>query len=134
MKAALLCGKEDLRVREQPDPSVGDGEVLLKVRAAAVCGTDIRMFRNGYKGVSEATPLVLGHEIAGVIERVGSGVAGYRVGQAVAVAPNYGCGVCDACVSGNTQLCPDYRAFGISVDGGFAESCGCRSRPCARAT
>ncbi len=126
MKAALLYGKEDLRVQERPDPRVRDGEILLRVRAAAVCGTDIRMYRNGYKGVSEASPLVLGHEIAGVIERVGSaaaaaqGAAGLREGTRVAVAPNYGCGVCDACVSGNTQLCPDYKAFGISLDGGFA--------------
>jgi len=85
-----------------------------------VCGTDIRMYRNGYKGVSEATPLVLGHEIAGVVERAGPGAAGPREGTRVAVAPNYGCGVCDACVGGNTQLCPDYKAFGISLDGGFA--------------
>ncbi len=131
MKAALLYGKEDLRVQEVPRPQIGDGEVLVKVRAAAVCGTDIRMYRNGHRGVSEATPLVLGHEIAGVVEQVGpgaaaapagtAGAAGWREGARVAVAPNYGCGVCDACVSGNTQLCPDYQAFGISLDGGFAE-------------
>ena len=67
------------------------------------------------------SPLVLGHEIAGVIEKVGPGVTGYREGMRVAVAPNMGCGVCDHCVSGNTQMCATFKAFGINIDGGFAE-------------
>jgi L-iditol 2-dehydrogenase len=121
MQAARLYGKEDLRVEAVKVPEVGAGEVLLAVKASAVCGTDIRMFRNGHKNASAAHPLVLGHEIAGVVEKVGPGVTGYREGMRVAVAPNMGCGVCDQCVSGNTQLCADYRAFGINIDGGFAE-------------
>jgi L-iditol 2-dehydrogenase len=121
MKAARLYGKEDLRVESAPVPAIGEGEVLLAVKAAAICGTDIRMFRNGHKNVSAEHPLILGHEIAGVIEKVGPGVAGYREGMRVAVAPNMGCGVCDLCVSGNTQLCADFKAFGINIDGGFAD-------------
>jgi L-iditol 2-dehydrogenase len=122
VRAALLYGKEDLRVEEIPAPEIGAGEVLLEVRAAAVCGTDIRMYRNGAEGVSPRTPLVLGHELAGVVARVGQGVAGIREGERAAVAPNMGCGICDAWVSGNTQLCErDFRAFGINLPGGFAE-------------
>jgi L-iditol 2-dehydrogenase len=121
MKAALLFGKDDLRVQDVPVPQVAEGEILLRVKAAAVCGTDIRMFRNGARGVGPDSPLVLGHEVSGVIERVGPGVSGYTEGTRVAIAPNMGCGVCDMCVSGNTQLCPTYRAFGISIPGGFAE-------------
>jgi L-iditol 2-dehydrogenase len=121
MRAARLRGKEDLRVEEVPVPSVSAGEVLLRVKASAVCGTDIRMFKNGYRGVSPESPLILGHELSGVIERVGTAVRGYKEGTRVAVAPNMGCGVCDFCVSGNTQLCASYRAFGINIDGGFAE-------------
>lgn len=121
MRAARLYGKEDLRVEDVPVPEVSAGEVLLRVRAAAVCGTDIRMLRNGSRGVTALNPLIPGHEIAGVIERVGPGVAGYGEGMRVAVAPNMGCGVCDRCVGGNTQLCAGYRALGISLDGGFAE-------------
>jgi L-iditol 2-dehydrogenase len=122
VRAALLFGKEDLRVQEIPAPEIGAGEVLLEVRAAAVCGTDIRMYRNGAVGVSPQTPLVLGHELAGLVTRVGKGVAGIREGLRAAVAPNMGCGTCDACVSGNTQLCDrDFRAFGINLPGGFAE-------------
>jgi L-iditol 2-dehydrogenase len=121
MRAALLYGKEDLRLEEIPGPEVGPGEVLLRVKAAAICGTDIRMFRNGARGAGPGNPLVLGHEVSGIIESVGPDVSGYRPGMAVAVAPNMGCGVCDQCVSGNTQLCADFRAFGINIDGGFAE-------------
>jgi L-iditol 2-dehydrogenase len=122
VRAALLFGKEDLRVEEIPTPEIGAGEVLLEVRAAAVCGTDIRMYRNGAKGVSPQTPLVLGHELAGVVAKAGREVRGLREGTPMAVAPNMGCGTCDACVSGNTQLCDtDFRAFGINLPGGFAE-------------
>jgi L-iditol 2-dehydrogenase len=122
MRAALLFGKEDLRVQEVPAPEVGPEEVLLAVQAAAVCGTDIRMFRNGAKGVGPQSPLVLGHELSGTVERVGRSVVGIKEGQRVAVAPNMGCGTCDACVSGNTHFCESgYRAFGINLPGGFAE-------------
>jgi L-iditol 2-dehydrogenase len=120
MRAARLYAKEDLRIEEVPVPEPGAGEVLLKVKASAVCGTDIRMYRNGAKAATPASPLVLGHEVSGVVESVGKGVGGYRPGMAVAVAPNMGCGVCDQCVSGNTQMCSTYRAFGINLPGGFA--------------
>jgi L-iditol 2-dehydrogenase len=121
MRAARLYGKEDLRVEDIPVPRLGEGEVLLQVKAAAICGTDIRMFRNGARGATPETPLLLGHEVSGVVAAVGEGVTGYREGMRVAVAPNMGCGVCDQCVSGNTQLCADYKAFGINIPGGFAQ-------------
>ena len=120
MQAARLYAKEDLRIEEVPVPAPGAGEVLLKVKASAVCGTDIRMFRNGAKAATPGSPLVLGHEVSGVVESVGPGVSGYAPGMPVAVAPNMGCGVCDQCVSGNTQMCPTFRAFGINLPGGFA--------------
>jgi L-iditol 2-dehydrogenase len=121
MRAARLYGKDDLRVEEIPVPRIGPGEVLLKVKAAAVCGTDIRMFRNGARAATPETPLVLGHEVSGIVEDVGEGVSGYDKGMAVAVAPNMGCGVCDMCVSGNTQMCATFKAFGINIPGGFAQ-------------
>jgi len=120
MRAALLYGKEDLRMEDVPVPEIGAGEVLLKVKAAAICGTDIRMFRNGARGATPGNPLVLGHEVSGIVESAGPDVNGYRAGMAVAVAPNMGCGVCDQCVSGNTQMCATYKAFGINIPGGFA--------------
>ncbi len=120
MRAARLYGKEDLRVEEMTVPEPGAGEVLLRVKAAAVCGTDIRMYRNGARGATPGNPLVLGHEVSGVVESVGPEVRGYHPGMPVAVAPNMGCGVCDQCVSGNTQMCATYKAFGINIPGAFA--------------
>lgn len=121
MKAALLYGKEDVRIQDIEVPGISKEEILLKTKSAAVCGTDVRMFTNGYKNVSPDNPLVLGHELSGTVARVGEHVKGYREGMRVAVAPNMGCGLCDLCVSGNTHLCGDYQAFGISIPGGFAE-------------
>ncbi len=118
MKAAVLRGPQELCMEERPIPVPGAGEILLKVHSAAICGTDIRMWRNAESGCA---PLVLGHEMAGVIEQLGKGVEGYQEGQAVAVMPNMGCGLCDSCVSGNTHMCPQYRALGIHLDGAFAE-------------
>lgn len=121
MKAALLYGRESMEIADIPAPLIGDDEILLKVKSAAICGTDIRMFRNGYKGVDAGHPLVLGHELAGIIEQAGADVRAFRPGMRVAVAPNMGCGQCEWCVGGNTHLCAGYRALGINLNGGFAE-------------
>jgi L-iditol 2-dehydrogenase len=121
MLAAKLFGPNDMRVVECEVPAIGDDEVLLKTSAAAICGSDLRMIKNGYKGVDEEHPLTLGHEIAGIIEKTGRNVVGYRSGMRVSVAPNMGCGICDMCAGGDTHLCLDYQAFGINMDGGFAE-------------
>lgn len=121
MKAVQLFGKERLEVNEVSKPVITDNEILIKVKAASICGTDVRMYKNGYTGVDEKHPLILGHEIAGVIEEIGGQVKGYEKGMRVAIAPNMGCGICDQCVSGNTHLCATYEAFGINLPGGFAD-------------
>ncbi|MCE5344406.1 MAG: alcohol dehydrogenase catalytic domain-containing protein [Eubacteriales bacterium] len=121
MLAAKLFGPEDIRVLECPIPEIGEDELLLKTSAAALCGSDLRMIANGYEGVDAVHPLTLGHEVSGVIEKVGKNVTDYHPGMRIAIAPNYGCGVCDECVRGDTHLCADYQAFGINMDGGFAE-------------
>ncbi len=120
-RAAALYGKRDLRVAEADLPSINAEEILVQVKGAFVCGTDVRMYHNGYQGVSEATPLILGHEGSGVVARVGSRVKNFKEGMRVAVAPNIGCGICDFCVSGNTHLCSQYKALGIQLPGFFAE-------------
>lgn len=121
MKAGLLYGKEDLRAGEIPIPEIGDDEVLVKVKGAAICGTDVRMYRNGVPGVDEEHPLVIGHELSGIIEKTGKHVMAYQEGMRVAVAPNMGCGICDDCIRGNGHMCKEYKALGINLDGGFAE-------------
>lgn len=123
MLAARMYGKNDIRIEEVPKPTPDKGEILIKVKSAAVCGTDIRMISNGAAGIDENHPRVLGHEIAGIIEELGEGVTGYSAGQRVAIAPNMGCGICEPCIRGNGHLCPTYKALGINLDGGFAEYC-----------
>lgn len=81
MLAARMYNKKDIRVEEVPTPVIGEDEILLRVKAAAICGTDVRMVNNGYKGISPETPRILGHELSGIIERVGSRVTAYRPGS-----------------------------------------------------
>ena len=121
MLSLKLYGPNDIRLTETDIPVIDDNELLLKTEAAALCGTDIRMWQNGYKGVDEDHPLTLGHEFAGTIVKVGKNVPFYKEGMKVAMQPNIGCGICDRCVSGDFHLCEDYRAFGINMDGAFAE-------------
>lgn len=121
MLVAKLFGANDVRIVEREIPSISDGEILLKTSTVAICGTDLRMIMNGYEGVDEDNPLTLGHEFSGIINKVGKNVKFYKPGMRVAIQPNAGCGVCDKCVSGNTHLCANYQAFGINIDGGFAE-------------
>ena len=121
MRAAQMYGVNDVRVVEVPKPGISENEILLKVKSVGICGTDLRMIRNGYPGIGETTPRTLGHEISGVIEEVGSGVSGYRAGDRVALAPNMGCGICDECVKSDYHLCANYTAVGVQLNGGFAD-------------
>ena len=121
MQALQLFGPGDIRLVNIEMPQIREDEVLVKTRAASVCGTDIRMWGNGYKGVDAANPLTLGHEFAGEIAKVGAAVPFYGEGMHVALQPNIGCGICDRCVSGNQHLCDHYQAFGINMPGAFAE-------------
>jgi len=124
MIAAVFHGPGDIRIETVPTPEVGPGDVLVRVRAAAVCGTDLRIFASGFTGSGAGDSgrgRILGHELAGDVEEVGSEVTGFSPGDRVTVAPNIGCGTCAQCVRGLDHLCPDYKAIGVSLDGGFAE-------------
>jgi L-iditol 2-dehydrogenase len=90
MRAAALYGKQDLRVGETNVPQINAEEILVQVKGAFVCGTDVRMYYNGYQGVSETNPLILGHEGSGIVTRVGSQAKNFKEGMRVAVAPNIG--------------------------------------------
>lgn len=121
MLSAKLFGKNDIRIVECEIPRIGEKEILIKTCAAAICGSDLRMIRNGYAGVDCEHPLTLGHEISGVIAGTGEAVNDYKPGMRVFIAPNFGCGECRSCLEGDHHLCEDYEAFGINIDGGFAE-------------
>jgi 2-desacetyl-2-hydroxyethyl bacteriochlorophyllide A dehydrogenase len=118
MKAAVLHGPRDLRVAPAPDPRVGADEVLVRVDAAGLCGTDYSIW-TGDRAV--AYPRVMGHEFLGTVAAVAPGLARVRVGERVVVEPNFSCGRCPLCREGNRNLCLQRTAVGIDADGGFAE-------------
>lgn len=120
MKAAVHHGPGRLTVDEVPKPAVGPGDVLVGVRAASVCGTDMRIHRSGHPKIADGQSRVLGHEIAGLVVEADA-VSGFHPGDRVAVVPNIGCGTCRECRLGLNNMCADYGAFGITLDGGFAE-------------
>lgn len=121
MKAVVYHGREDLRLEERPVPDVGPDEVLLKVLSAGICGTDLRIYHGAHRLYAPGVVRIPGHEVAGEIAAAGARVQGLEVGQRVFVAPNMGCGHCRQCVSGNNNRCAGYTAFGITMDGAFAE-------------
>ncbi|PGL70998.1 zinc-dependent dehydrogenase [Bacillus sp. AFS055030] len=121
MKAALFKGVAELQLRELSKPEINDNELLIKIKASSICGTDKRIFKNGHFKIPTNTERVLGHELSGEVYAVGKNVSKLKVGDRVTVAPNVGCGQCHMCLQGFNQLCPQYEAFGISMDGGFAE-------------
>jgi len=121
MSAAVYHGPHDIQLEEVPVPQPGPGEAVMRVRVASICATDLRIFNHGHFKIPESAVRILGHEVAGEIVAVGEQVTYLAPGTRVAVAPNVGCGVCWECVQGNNNLCPDYDAFGITLDGGFAE-------------
>jgi threonine dehydrogenase-like Zn-dependent dehydrogenase len=121
VKAARLHSPGNITVDEIPTPIAGAGDIVIKVRAASICGTDRRIAANGHFKLQDGTPRVLGHEFAGEITEAGSEVVGYAVGDRVSVTPNVGCGRCANCLVGLNNMCPSYEAFGITMDGGFQE-------------
>jgi threonine dehydrogenase-like Zn-dependent dehydrogenase len=127
MKAAVLAGPRTLRVETVRDPAPAPGEVLVRVSAAGVCGTDYRIW-TGERRVRY--PLIPGHEFVGSVVAVGPGVTRVRPGDRVAVEPNWGCGVCDLCRDGNENVCLGRTAVGIDRDGGFAELAVLPERAC----
>lgn len=106
MQAAVLHGIRDLRVEDRPSPQPALGQVLLRIRRAGICGTDIHYFQEGRVGSFVVTaPFILGHEITGEVVAQGEGVGQPAVGQRVVVNPARQCGHCDYCRAGRGNLC-----------------------------
>ncbi|MEM2506395.1 MAG: alcohol dehydrogenase catalytic domain-containing protein, partial [Nitrososphaeria archaeon] len=118
MKAAVFYEPLKLKVEDVPKPVVGANEVLVKVKAAAICGTDLRIYR-GTKKIK--TPRIIGHEFAGEIVELGENVEGFTVGDRVTVYPVIACGKCYACMMGRPNICVNRPTIGYEYDGGFAE-------------
>jgi L-iditol 2-dehydrogenase len=119
MRAAVLHAPGDLRLEQAPQPGApGRDEVLVKVMAAGICGSDIgRVMVTG----TYRFPMIPGHELAGLVEEPGEGVEHVMAGDRVAVAPLIPCFACEECAKGHYSLCDDYNFLGSRRDGGFAE-------------
>ncbi|WP_433964161.1 alcohol dehydrogenase catalytic domain-containing protein [Tunturiibacter gelidiferens] len=94
MTAAVLYGKEDLRLERVAIPQAGAGELVVRVGAALTCGTDLKVYRRGYHAKMLNPPILFGHELAGVVEQVGAGVGAFKVGDRVVALNSAPCDVC----------------------------------------
>ena len=121
MKTLTYLGPRRMELQDAPLPEPGDGEVRVRVAAAAICGSDLHGFREA--SPRRIPPLVMGHEVAGTVDAAGPEADAGLVGSRVVVMPVVSCGRCDRCREGAPNLCPDRALMGASFPGGFAEAC-----------
>ncbi len=119
MKAAVLKGIENLEMEDISRPTPSPQEILIKVKACSICGTDIRVYHHGHKHMR--FPRITGHELSGEIVEIGKRVEGHKLGEKVAIAPAIPCGRCHYCRRGMQSMCINLTAIGYHYDGGFAE-------------
>ncbi len=117
MTAAVLYGKEDVKIEQVPIPRVREGEVLIKVHVALTCGTDLKVYQRGYHARMIVPPALFGHELAGNIEEIGGGVKGFRKGQRVVALNSAPCQMCFYCSKHRENLCEDL----LFNNGAYAE-------------
>ena len=113
MKDAVLEQIDQLTLKQVPDPQAGPGQLVIRVEACGVCGTDVKLYRGHY---TARVPVILGHEFAGEVIAVGDGVKQLKVGDRVVVDPNESCGECDWCRSARPTFCSDLAAYGVLRD------------------
>ena len=123
MKAAVFYKEKDLRIEDLPIPEPKSDEVLIKVMACGICGTDVHIYHGDEGAAATPAGTVLGHEFAGVVEKIGSDVKNVSVGDAVCVDPNKLCNECYYCKNGIGHFCENMVGIGTTVNGGFAEYC-----------
>jgi 2-desacetyl-2-hydroxyethyl bacteriochlorophyllide A dehydrogenase len=119
MKAAVWYGGKDIKIEDLPEPKIKDDEVLVKVRAVSICGSDL----HAYIGVSKRRipPLVMGHEFSGEVVKLGSNVKGLREGERVVLEPVLSCGKCVLCQRGRSNICENMKLVGLHLNGAFSE-------------
>jgi len=117
MQAAVLHGREDIRIEQVPVPQAGPGELIVSVGAALTCGTDLKVFRRGYHARMIVPPALFGHELAGTVVEAGEGVQGFAVGDRVVALNSAPCGHCYFCARGQENLCDDL----LFNNGAYAE-------------
>lgn len=120
MNAAVTTDFGTIEYKDVPVPEIGDGEALIRVACSGVCGTDVHVFRGHHPAAKP--PIIMGHEFSGVISEIeDKNPKGLNKGDRVVVQPFESCGVCELCVTGRENVCPDLRIFGVHRDGSFAE-------------
>jgi L-idonate 5-dehydrogenase len=138
-KSIVIHAAKDLRVEMQESTKPGPGEVLIKMAAGGICGSDLHYYHNGGFGpISLKEPMVLGHEVAGHIEELGPGVDGIKIGQLVAVSPSRPCGDCRFCNIGSHNQCLNMRFYGSAmpfphIQGAFRQRLVADAAQCAPA-
>jgi L-iditol 2-dehydrogenase len=120
MKAVVLFNPNSFETVEVEKPKIDEEEILVRIKASAICGTDLRILE-GKKTKDVRYPSIIGHEMSGVIEEMSNNVKGYSVGDRVGIAPVIPCHSCYYCLSGRENACQNRVAIGYQFDGGFAE-------------
>ncbi len=118
MKCIRIPEPNRVEIVELPKPAPREGEVLIRVHASGICGTDLHILRGEYMG---GYPVIPGHEFSGVIEQVGSAVTRFKPGERVAVEPNIPCNNCPECLHNRQNFCRNWQAVGVTLPGGMAE-------------
>ncbi len=133
MKAAVLHAPHDLRIEEREEQQLGPGQVRVHLRAGGICGSDLHYYlHGGFGAVRLREPMILGHEVAGMVQEVGRDVTTLEPGQTVAVNPSLPCGICAFCSKGLHNHCLDMRFYGSAmrtphVQGAFRDSIVCEA-------
>ena len=119
MRAAMFHEPGDLRVIDVDEPTVGPGELKLRMHATATCGTDAKIFKHGHHRLEP--PQIIGHELAGEVVEIGEGTSGFTIGDRLQIIAAVPCGDCWACTADAMTVCPNQTSMGYQYPGGFAE-------------
>src|SRR5664279_463676 len=131
MRAIVAHAAKDIRIEETPSPTLGPQDVRVRVAFGGICGSDLHYFNHGgFGAVRLREPMILGHEVAGIVESVGAKVTRANAGDRVAVSPSLPCNACRYCLEGKQNECLDMRFYGSAmrmphVQGAFREALVC---------
>lgn len=140
MKSIVIHAPKDLRIEERDTPALAAGQVLVRVAAGGICGSDLHYYNHGgFGAVRLREPMILGHEVAGHVEALGEGVTGLELGQLVSVSPSRPCRDCRFCAEGYYNQCLNMRFYGSAmpfphIQGAFRELLVADAAQCADAT
>ena len=134
MKGVVFLGDRGTAVKDFPDPKPGLGEVLVRMQATGICGSDLHIYRRGAEHFAGRENRIPGHEPSGVVEAIGEGVNRIKVSDRVCINHYRGCGHCKQCAAGYLQWCPEARGYGGPIDGShadfvLADECNCVAMP-----